>query len=185
MRRLLLLAALLPAACGIVPVFEPDTARLTTAQLGSGFDPDVTAVQLAAWAFSDPGRTAGRPVEAARATASMDYIAGQLYTSPRWAHISALTKMQLLDGRQEVRQALGVAPDAPSQAVVDHLTFAGNALAAGDRVAAVSQLGGPVFLQGGEETLARLNNLPPLPKANVATQGANNQLFRNDRIINR
>lgn len=177
MRPLLLLACLLPAACGIVPVFEPDTARLTTAQLGSGFDPDVTAVQLAQWAFADPGRTAGRPIEGARAAASMDYIAGQLYTAPRWANISALTKMQLLRGRVEVREALGVTPDAPSQAVVDSLTFAGNALAAGDQVAALSRLGAPVFQVPSEVVLARLTNLPYIAAANVSTMRAGNELF--------
>lgn len=177
MRRLLLLACLLPAACGSIQPFVPDTARLTTAQLGSGFDPDVTAVQLAQWAFADNGRTAGRPVEAARAAASMDYIAGQLYTSPRWANISALTKMQLLQGRVEVREALGVTPGAPSQAVVDRLTYVGNALAAGDQAAAISQLGAPVFQPPPQEVLARLTNLPYLRTANISTMRAGNQLF--------
>lgn len=186
MRRLLLLACLLPAACGSLQPFVPDTARLTTAQLGSGgLDPDVTAVNLAQWAFADPSRTAGRPVEGARAAASMDYIAGQLYTSPRWANISALTKEQLLQGRVEVREALGVVPGTPSQAVVDHLTFAGNALAAGDQAAAVAQLGAPVFQAPGEVVLARLANLPYLPKANIATQRAANQLFDSERRLNR
>ena len=84
--------------------FESDTARLAPGALGSGFDPDVTAVNLARWAFADSGRTRGRPIEGARAAASMDYIAGELYTSPRWANIDALTKEQLLQGRQEVRR---------------------------------------------------------------------------------
>ena len=104
-------ACLLPAACagGLRPVV-PDTARLAPGALGSGFDPDVTAVNLARWAFADSGRTRGLPIEGARAAASMDYIAGQLYTSPRWANIDAITKEQLLQGRQEVRAALGVVP---------------------------------------------------------------------------
>ena len=181
MRRLLLLACLLPAACGSIQPFVPDTARLTTAQLGYGLDPDVTAVQLAQWAFADNSRTAGRPVEAARAAASMDYIAGQLYTSPRWASISALTKMQLLEGRVEVREALGVMPGTPSQAVVDRLTYVGNALAAGDQVAAVAQLGAPVFQPPAEEVLARLTNMPYLRTANIATMRAGNQLFDSNR----
>jgi len=101
-RRLVLTAAcLLPVACaGGGQPFVPDTARLAPGALGSGFDPDVTAVNLAQWAFADSGRTRGRSIEAARAAASMDYIAGQLYTSPRWSNISALTKEQLLQGRQ-------------------------------------------------------------------------------------
>jgi len=178
-RRVLLIATcLLPVACagGLQP-FVPDTARLAPGALGSGFDPDVTAVQLAQWAFADSGRTRGRPIEAARAAASMDYIAGQLYTSPRWANISALTKEQLLQGRQEVRAALGVVPGTSSQAVVDHLTTAGNALAFGDQAAAIAQLGSPVFQQSGDQVLQRLANMPYLQMANVSTMRAANQLF--------
>jgi hypothetical protein len=171
-------ACLLPAACaGSFQPVVPDTARLAPGALGSGFDPDVTAVNLAQWAFADSGRTRGRPIEAARAAASMDYIAGQLYTSPRWSNISALTKEQLLQGRQEVRAALGVIPGTSSQAVVDHLTIAGNALAAGDQAFAIAQLGSPVFDQPGEQVLQRLANMPYLRMANVSTMRAANQLF--------
>ena len=69
------------------------------------------------------------PRQAGRCSAgvgAMDYIAGELYTSPRWANIPALTQEQLLQGRREVREALGVAPGAPSQAVVDDLTAGGG-----------------------------------------------------------
>jgi len=163
-------------AGGFQPVV-PDTARLPPGALGSGFDSDVTAVQLAQWAFADSGRTYGRPIEAARAAASMDFIAGQLYTSPRWANISPLTKEQLLQGRQEVRTALGVMPGTSSQAVVDHLVFAGNALAAGDQANAIAQLGSPVFDQPGEQVLQRLANMPDLRMANVSTMKAANELF--------
>ena len=180
-RNALLAAALfLPAACGNLQPVVPDTARLTSAQLGSGFDPDVTAVNQAQWAFADSGRTYGRPIEAARAAASMDYIAGQLYTSPRWSNISALTKEQLLQGRIEVRQALGIPPGTPSQAVVDHLTAAGNALAAGNQAQALAQLSGPTFTSPPEQVLSRLSNMPYLRMANVSTQRAANELFSND-----
>ena len=178
-RRLALLAAcLLPVACsGAFKPFVPDTARLSPGALGSGFDPDVTAINLASWAFADSGRTRDRPVEAARAAASMDYIAGQIYTSPRWSHVSALTKEQLLQGRAEVREALGVVPGTSSQAVVDHLAAAGNALAAGDQQAAIAELGAPVFREPGEQVLQRLANMPFLTMANVSTSRASQQLF--------
>jgi len=177
--RNLLLAAVctLPAACGNLQPFVPDTARLTTGQLGSGFDPDVTAVNQAQWAFADSGRTYGRPIEAARAAASMDYIAGQLYTSPRWSNISALTKEQLLQGRIEVRVALGIPSGTPSQAVVDHLTAAGNALAAGNQALALAELSGPTFTAPPEQVLGRLSNMPYLRMANVSTMRAANELF--------
>ena len=179
MFRTLLLATvcLLPAACGNLQPFVPDTARLTSAQLGSGFDPDTTAVYQAQWAFADAGRTYGRPIEAARAAASMDYIAGQIYTSPRWSNVSALTKEQLLQGRVEVRAALGIPPGTPSQAVVDHLTAAGNALADGNQGAALAQLSGPTFSTPPDQVLARLSNMPYLRMANVSTMRAANELF--------
>ena len=188
MRRTALLAAcLLPLGCapGLQPVV-PDTAQAAPGAFGTGaLDPDVTAMNLAQWAFADSSRTYGRPVEAARAAAAMDYVAGEFYTSPRWSNISALTKEQLLQGRAEVRQALGVAPGTSSQAVVDRLTTAANALASGDQAAAVQQLGQPAFTGTGEQVLARLSNMPYLRMANVSTMRAAGQMFdgsRDDRF---
>ncbi len=180
MKKLLL--CLLLSGCTLEP-FVPDTARLAPGQLGTGFDPDVTAMNLAQYSFADASRLYGRPVDAARAAASMDYVAGEFYTSPRWANISALTKEQLLQGRAELRAALGIAPAVPSQAVVDHLTAAAAALAANDVPAATAQLGAPVFSPPPAEILARLNNLPYLRMANVSTMNAANEMFRPDDNI--
>jgi hypothetical protein len=176
-KALLLSALLLPAACGNIQPVVPDYGRLTTAQLGSGFDPDVTAANLAEWAFADSGRTYGRPIEAARAVASLDYIAGQFYTSPRWSNISALTQEQLLQGRLEARAALGIPPGTPSQAVIDHLTAAGNALADNNPAFALVALSGPTFTTPPDQVLARLSNMPFLRTANIATTHAVNELF--------
>lgn len=191
MRALLVLSVVVPvlapvlAGCGPFQPFVPDTARLPAGALGGGGDPDVAAANLAQWAFADSGRTYGRPVEAARAAAAMEYMAGQFYTSPRWDNISATTKDQLLQGRQEVRVALGVAPGASSQQIVDALAGAGTALAAGREDQAVGLLGAPVFSQPGAETLARLSNLPYLRMANVSSMKAANEMFdssSNDRF---
>lgn len=180
LRTFLLAAALIPAACagGPQPVV-PDTARLAPGALG-GFDPDVNAVNQAQWAFSTPSNTRGRPAEAARAVASMDYIAGQLYTSPRWNNISALTKEQLLQGRAEVRQVLGIVPNAPSQAVVDTMVGTFQALSAGDQAAAERFLSAPIYTRPGLPTLQALYNLPFLRTANIATQHAAQELIQND-----
>ena len=177
---LLLAAGLLPAACanGSQP-FVPDTARLAPGALG-GFDPDVNAANQAQWAFSTPANTRGRPAEAARAVASIDYIAGQFYTSPRWNRISALTKEQLLQGRAEVRQALGIVPNAPSQAVVDTMTGAFQALAVGDQAAAERFLSAPIHTRPGFPTLQVLYDMPFLRTANIATQHAAQELIQND-----
>ena len=180
----LMFACLLLSACGIQP-FVPDTARLAPGQLGTGFDPDVTAMNIAQYSFADAGRLYGRPAEAARAAASMDYVAGEFYTSPRWANISALTKEQLLQGRAEMRAALGIAPTVSSQAVVDHLTAVSAALLVNDIPAATAQLGAPVFTAPPAETLARLGSLPYLRLANVSTMRAANEMFNPDDNIRR
>ena len=168
------------AACGPVQPFVPDTARLAPGALGSGGDPDVAAVNQAQWAFADSARTYGRPVEAARAAAAMDYIAGALYTNPRWDQVSAPTKEQLLEGRRAVRAVLGVVPGTPSQRVVDALAAAGNALAAGRQDEALALLGPPVFTGTGEQTLALLSNMPYVQAANVGTMRAASELFDSD-----
>ena len=173
----LLSALLLPAACGTTQPALPNYGRLTAAQLGSGPDPDVTAANLAAWAFADSNRTYGRPVEAARAVASLDYIAGQFYAGARWSVLSASTQEQLLQARQEARAALGIPPGTPSQAVIDHLTAAGNALAANNQAAALAALSGPTFTTPPADVLARLSNLPFLSIANIATANALNDLL--------
>ena len=178
MPRVLTFALLLMlAGCGL-PVQTVDTARLAPGQLGTGFDPDVTAVNFAQWAFADPARTRGRPVEGARAVAAMDYIAGSLNTSPRWDNIPATIQMQLLQGRVQARRAIGVVPGAPSQAVIDRLTMAADALAHADQPAALQQLDAPIFDAAAPVVLARLADLPYVPAANVSTMRAANALFR-------
>lgn len=175
----LLLATALLAGCahgGLQP-FVPDTATVAPGELGFGvLDSDVPAVNYAAWAFADPGRTRNNPAAAARACASMDYIAGQLNTSPRWANIGALTKMQLLRGRVEMRRALGIPLQAPSRLVVIGLAGAANALTAGNQQAALAELSNPAF-PDPRATLARLSDLPYLQEANVSTLKASNELF--------
>ena len=179
MRRALLTIPILLGACahnGPQP-FVPDTALITPSQLGFGvLDPDVPAVNYAAWAFADPGRTRNNPAAAARACASMDYIAGELYTSPRWANIGAITKEQLLQGRVEMRHALGIPLDARSQLVVTSLADASNALAAGNGQAALAALSNPAF-PNPQATLARLYSLPYLQEANIGSLKAANELF--------
>lgn len=173
----LLITLLSLSACAPFQPFVPDQVQLPAGALNSGMDPDVTAVNLAQYAFADSGRTYGRPIEGARACIAMLYIAGALYQSPRWSNISPITKEQLLQGRDEVRTALGIPPGVPGQQAVDALIAAANALSADNRPAAVAALGTPAFPAGGEATLARLANLPYMRMANVSTQRAANQLF--------
>ncbi len=179
MLRPALLSVFLLAACanGGPQPFVPDTARLVPGELSYGIaDPDVSAINLAAWAFADPGRTRNNPAEAARACASMDYIAGEVYTSPRWANIDATTKEQLLQGRAEMRRALGIPLNAPSQLVVGGLAGAGNALAVGNPGAALAALTNPAF-PDPQATLSRLSSLPYLQEANIGSLKTSIEIF--------
>jgi hypothetical protein len=170
-RRLLFLAAAaMPlAACGAVaPV--PDTPSVSGSSLGTNGDVDQAAAGIAAWSFADPVRTGGRPIDAARAVIALEYWSGTVSSSPRYIGTSPVEQQRLLQARQEVRQALGLAQGARSQAVVDALVAAENALLAGDTAAAERALPPALFTLGPRATLQRLANLPPLPIANVATQ---------------
>lgn len=181
-RSLLVMGILLAAGCASIAP-PPDTARLPPNAYGLFADNDIGAINLAQWAFADPARIRNDPADAARAVAAVDYLAGELSSNPRWFAMSPITKGQMLQAREEVRQALGVAPGAPSQLVVDGLLGAANALAAGDRPAALAALRAPVFIWPPEQTLARLSNMPFLPTANVASQRAAQQRFPEDKGV--
>ncbi len=170
---LALVAIGLPGCAGYQPPV-PDTATLPPGSLGTENDTDMAAINLTQWAFADSSRTYGRPVVGARAAASLEYLAGEIATSPRWGTIDPLTKLQLIQSRADLRRVLGVAPDARAQAVVDSLLAAGAALAADDRPGAERALTNPIFTQGGAATLATLGNLPYIQTANVATQSLGN-----------
>ena len=170
--------AILPVACGPLPP-PPDTAVLPPGVF-SALDQDVPATEYAQYAFSDPARTYGNPVAGAQAVLAMDYIAGELNTSPRWENIGAITQQQLLQGRAATRQAVGIAPNAPSQLVVDSLVRARNALAAGNTQAAEAALTNPAFPAGGAQAVKALTNLPYIQMANVSTQHAGEDLFAPD-----
>src|SRR3954451_19627227 len=136
---LLCLVCVLTAGCSGEQPGPPDSAVLRPGQFRSG-DPDVNAANLAEQAFADRSRTYGKPADAARAAAAIDYLAGHIPSEARWAGVSRETKDQLLQGRAEVREAIGTAPGATSQAIVDHLTAAADALERGDDPAAMRQL---------------------------------------------
>ena len=75
-------------------------------------------------------------------------------------------------GRQCKRRpadALGIAGDAPPQAVVDGLFAASRALRLGNAAAAEQALAAPAF-PDGRMTLARLASLPDLPRTRKRTR---------------
>lgn len=177
MRRLALLGLLGLAACqATAPV-----ARLPAdAVRGGGGDPDRAAILQTAHAFGTPGALAGRPGDAARAAANLEYLASSLPTDPRWTAMNPTVGLSLRRGRDEMRSALGIAPDAPSQPVIDRLFAASRALEASDAGAAAGTLSVAPFTAGGPATLQRLAALPPLPQANRAGVLAAQEMWRID-----
>ncbi|MGH7212112.1 MAG: hypothetical protein ACREF1_11705, partial [Acetobacteraceae bacterium] len=109
----ILFAAVLLGGCAAAG--PPDVAQLPPGAFGAAPDPDQAALSLAEYDFADTSRIYGRPAEAARAAAAVDYLAGAFDTQPRWAYLPPDTKQEMLDARDGVRQALGIAPDTPSQ----------------------------------------------------------------------
>jgi len=177
MHRLTLLGLLVLAGCQAV-----QTARLPNDAVTDGVaDPDRVVIINTSNAFSAPSVLAGRPADAARAAANLEYLAVAVPTDPRFTTMNPTVGLSLARGRDEMRNALGIARDAPPQPVIDRLYGASRALAANDRAAAESILGVPPFTAGGAATLARLGALPALPRANEAGVMALEEMWRLQR----
>ncbi len=169
MRRCLLAALLALAGCGAP---RPYAALPRDAVTGAG-DPTRAAVIEAAYAFA--GHPAGP--EGARAAAEVEHLATEIPGGPRWIDFNPTIALGLEAARAELRQALGIAPDAPPQAVVDGLFAASRALRQGDSAAARAALSAPAFPDGAL-TLGRLEDLPDLPRTRSATALAERELYR-------
>jgi hypothetical protein len=176
-RFCVLLVCLSIAACGAIQ--RTDTAQLPPFFYGPLIDNDIGAINEASWALGSPDRTRGDPVEALRSAIAVEYLAGELNTAPRWAAMSPITKMQMLQARAEFRRVLGFTPDAPSQGVINAEISALWNLERGDVAGAQQALSGPIFTQPPQQTMQVLNNLPTLPAARAATADAEHQEFRN------
>jgi hypothetical protein len=148
-------------------------------------DNDVAAANQAAWAFAASARTANDPVDAARAAAAVDYLAGQLSSSPRWISVSPLTRQQMLEARADVRQVLGIAPGARSQVVTNALLQFAWLWQAGNQPAAMQALAAPGFTQPPPETLRILSNMPFIQSANVASIDAAQQMLPVGDLVRR
>ena len=175
-RFIAVLICLMLTACGAVAP-PPDTAQLPQGAFGTT-DNDMAAANQASWAFASAARTRDNPVDAARAVAAVDFLAGQLSSSPRWNSVSSLTKQQMLQTRADLRQTLGIVPNAPSQAVVSALLQFASAWRSGNQPAALQALANPAFTQPPQQTLQILSNLPSIPSANLATSSALRDMSR-------
>src|SRR2546430_1887448 len=97
LRTLFLFTCLLPLSCAVAP--PVDTSMMPPDAFGTGGQAGGTAgLNETVWAFADPSRTRNNPGEAARAVASVDFLAGNLNTSPRWVFLQPFIKDQMLHG---------------------------------------------------------------------------------------
>lgn len=169
---LVLLAAL--AGCGVIK--PNDTAQMPNNPQGGPEMNQNEAIATAAWVLENPEVSRGNPARGARAVAAEDWLAGQWRLTEDFGPYAPLNEVSWNRLRREVRAAIGVAPNTPSQVIVDHLIAASHALQAGDTAAAEAQLQSPVFTFGPQRTLAVLGNLPHFP----GTQTAFYELNRNE-----
>ncbi|WP_027284222.1 hypothetical protein [Rubritepida flocculans] len=171
--RPLLALPLLIAACAADPVAD---------YLGGVGDPVRGAALYGPRNLGDTSAYAGDPRGAAIAAAQLEFLARSFRSDPRWApgtDPAALTALE--EGRREMRAALGIAPDAPGEAVERALRAAAEGLEAGSPVRAEAALNLPeLFPLGPRETLRRLGSLPRLPAVAVAGGAAAAELSRRD-----
>jgi hypothetical protein len=172
MRRSLVTAfpAVALAACaGLEPV---ERASLPRGFVEGAGDPTRAAAISAGSAFGMPSRLAGQPGAAARAIAQMEFLAVELPANPAIRSPNPTLLPQLRDARREWRGALGVAPGAPAQRVINGLLAASQAIEQGRQDALASALASDVFTAGADGTVARLNALPHLPRTAAAATAA-------------
>jgi len=180
--RAALLCLPLLAGCGAVQQPPNGWATLPNdAVVGAG-DPVRAAILNTAYVFGNPGSVAGRADQAARAVANYEFLTVELPYGARWRGFNPAVATELAAGQREVLNAFGIAPNAPTQQVVDSLYAASRALRAGDQAAAERILSQPAFTLGGPATLQRLAAMPVLPRASAAARFAEGELDRQDRI---
>ena len=171
-------ACLAVAACGAIKP-PPSTAQLPPFFFGTLGDNDIGAINQAAYLLGSPDRTRNNPVAGLQAAIAVEYLGGALNSQPRWFEMSPITKMDMLQGREEYRRLLGIKPGTPSQLVVNAEIWAMWNLMHGNIAAAEHVLSGPIFTQPPQQTLAVLINLPYVPAARVATASAEMQEYHN------
>jgi hypothetical protein len=162
-------ACVVLALAGCADITPPPDTAVIPASAALTWQGDFPAILHAQWAWADPARTHGLPAQGALAVAEVDYLAGALSSNPGYAALSAFAKMRMLQARADVRHALGITSDAPSQAVVDAMLATQAALDAGDQAGALAALSTPIFTLGAAPTLALLGALPYVQTANIAT----------------
>ncbi len=156
-----ILLALGLAACTAQPL--PPIANLPAGAIaGGGGDPLRAGVLESAFAFNGGARSAA---DTARGAAWVEYLAADSKWGGRWAEFSPVARLRLDEARGEIRQVLGIAPEAPPQLVVNALFLAANTMQAGLPLENLPQ---GVFADPNR-VVQRLQALPALPRTREAT----------------
>jgi hypothetical protein len=181
-RTALLCLPLLAGCAGMVQQPPYGWATLPNDAVFGAGDPVRAAIINTAYVFGNPASVAGRPDQAARAVANYEFLTVEIPFGPRWVGFNPNVSTELVAGLQEVQGAFGIAPNAPTQQVVNALYAASRALQAGDQAAAERVLSLPFFTLGGPATLQRLSAMPMLPRAAAAAVLASQEMDRQDRL---
>jgi hypothetical protein len=171
-----LILVLSVVGCTSLPATR-NTPFLPAGVFGVYEDNDIGAINQSAWAFASPANTSNNPIEAARAIIALEYLSGELAENPRWVGMDNSVKLRMNQARGDVRQIVGIRPDAPPQLVVNALLQLSWNLQTGNQPAAINALQSPVFTQPPTATLQMLSHLPYVQTANLATARAEERSF--------
>lgn len=179
-----LLATLALAGCAGAPGLASAPPPLGWATLPddanwSAADPTRSAILATSYTFGTPSSVANRPAEAARVVAQLEYLAVQIPTGPRFGAYNPLVVQDLPRARDETRAALGISPNASSQAVIDALSAAARDWRSGNPAAAGQALSTPAF-PNPAATAQRLASLPTLPVTASTTSRLANEMNQQD-----
>lgn len=181
MKRIAVLAGAaaisLLAACSQSAYRLPSTAVMPPGALHTNGDPDVRALNIAAYGFAHYREMNANPAMATETIAALDYMGGQLNTSPRWVSMPSLFRLQMLQSRDIVRGLLSISPQTPSQDVVNTMLALSAAYQANDQPQINKLLASSIFTVPPAEVAQRLTNLPYLPVVNNATTHADQYAF--------
>jgi hypothetical protein len=159
---------MLLGACAPDLLRQPSTATLDPSALQTNGDVDVRALNVTAYGFSHYRQLQADPAVAAETVAALDYLGGQLNTSPRWVIMPALYRLEMLKSRDTVRGLLGISPEVPSQEVVNTMVALAAAYRAGNQAQVQQLFASPIFSVPPAEAAERLANIPYLPAVNNA-----------------
>lgn len=173
------LAALPVAACERMLTemrTPPNQTALPTIVMPPGPNQTEQIAQVLADSFAGQGlRLAGRPDQMARAVALLEYAYNATGNDPGFARqmraivIANNIRTSLRIARDEVRQSIGIRPEAPYSGVIAAMAGVMQATRDSNRQIAIAVLSPALFLPGGVTTYLRLGRPGPMPAAEQAT----------------